>query len=81
MISQFIKNKKVETALLLFLVLYILFIYIHPSFCFDKNGNLLQFGLNYSNKTIIPIWLIVIILSIFSYFMTYYYTHRIDIYY
>ena len=38
-----------------------------PNVIFDKNGKLREFGIGYKNKTIIPLWLAVIILAIVSY--------------
>ena len=34
---------------------------------FDKNGKPREFGIGYKNKTVIPIWLIVIIMAYMSY--------------
>ena len=38
-----------------------------PTIIFDKNGKLREFGIGYKNKTILPIWLAIIIIAIFSY--------------
>ena len=57
----------------LFLVLFIIVITFKPGFVFDKNGKPREFGLGYKNKTVVPIWLIVIILAIFSYLFVLYY--------
>jgi hypothetical protein len=35
---------------------------------FDKNGKPREFGIGYKNKTILPLWLMVIILAILIYF-------------
>ena len=35
---------------------------------FDKNGKPREFGIGYKNKTILPLWLMVIILAILTYF-------------
>lgn len=69
------------TSIAIFLVLYVCFILIAPSFCFDKQKHLMQFGLNYKNKTIFPAWLIVIIIAIVSYFFTYFYSHNVQYFY
>ena len=75
MINYYLQNYKIVSAIILFFILYILFISLKPSFCFDEDENLLQFGLNYKNKTILPLWLITILLSIISYFSIYYFLH------
>ena len=41
----------------------------------NKNGSIKDFGLGYKNKTVLPIWLITIILAIISYFLVLYYLH------
>lgn len=75
MLGYYFRRYKVQSAIMIFIVSYIFVAMIQPKFCFGEDGNILQFGLNYKNKTIIPIWLVSIILAIFSYFMIYYYIH------
>ena len=68
MLKNFIKNNIILTTIILFLFIFMILISIKPSSIFNKDGSLKDFGLGYSNKTIIPLWLIVIIISILSYF-------------
>ncbi|MBI96883.1 hypothetical protein CL656_07050 [bacterium] len=75
MLSFCFQHYKVQSAIFIFLILYISLIVLEPNFCFDDDGNILQFGLNYKNKTIIPIWLMAIVIGILSYFFIYYYLH------
>ncbi len=75
MLGYYFQHYKIQSAIVIFLVLYVCIIMTEPRFCFDEDGNLLQFGLNYKNKTIIPIWLLVILIGILSYFIIYYYLH------
>jgi hypothetical protein len=44
-----------------------IFAIIKPSFLYNKNGSTRVFGVGYKNKTILPIWLLSIILGILSY--------------
>jgi len=46
-----------------------------PTTIFDKNGRPRDFGIGYKNKTILPLWLTVIILAIFSYLFILYYVN------
>jgi hypothetical protein len=46
--------------------------YMNPSFLYNEDGSLREFGVGYSSKTILPIWLIAIILGILSYVTMYY---------
>ena len=73
MLRQFIYNNITLTTIVLFLVFFIIIIITKPGFIFTKNGTPREFGLGYKNKTVVPIWLIVIILAIFSYLFVLYY--------
>jgi hypothetical protein len=44
-----------------------------PKFMFNKDGTIKNFGLGYTKKTVLPIWLIAIILAIISYVVVIYY--------
>jgi len=73
MLRQFIQNNINLTTIVLFLLFFIILIVTKPGFIFDKNNRPRDFGLGYKNKTVVPIWLVVIILAIFSYLMVLYY--------
>lgn len=60
-------------AIICFLILYVLINYLKPSFLYNQDGSIREFGLGKKNKTIIPIWLIVFILAIFSYLFALYF--------
>lgn len=67
MYKTFIKNNVISTTIFLFIVIYICIIYIKPSFLFTNYGSIRHFGLGKRNSTIVPIWLMIIILVIFIY--------------
>jgi hypothetical protein len=68
MISRnFIKKHVISFAILVFLAGYLTINHIKPSFLYTRDGNLRPFGLGYKNKTIIPLWLIAIVIAILSY--------------
>lgn len=73
MLRQFVLKNINLVSILLFLVLFIIVITFKPGFVFDKNGKPRDFGLGYKNKTVIPIWLVIIILAIVSYLCILYY--------
>jgi len=54
-------------AILIFLILFAIVHYLKPGFAYMENGGFREFGLGYKNKTVIPIWVVVIVLAIFSY--------------
>jgi hypothetical protein len=51
----------------IFIVCFLVLYWIKPSFIYNQDGSLRPFGVGYRKKTVIPLWLVVFILSIFSY--------------
>jgi hypothetical protein len=49
------------------MVLFSLFHFLKPGFAYNSQGGFRPFGVGYSNKTIFPVWIVAIILAIFSY--------------
>jgi hypothetical protein len=63
---------------IVYICLYCLIVYIKPSFMYDeKTDSFRQFGVGYKNTTILPLWLISIILAIISFFIVLYAFHLI----
>jgi hypothetical protein len=56
-----------NTAVLSFVVLFVVIQMIKPSLLYNTDGSLRSFGIGYRRKTVIPIWLFVVLLSIFTY--------------
>ena len=56
-------------SIVVFLLLFAMIMITKPSIMFDKNGKPREFGIGYKNKTILPLWLSVIILAILSYLL------------
>ena len=75
MLRQYIINNINLVSVVIFLLLFALIIFIKPTIIFDKNGRPREFGIGYKNKTILPLWLMVIILSIISYLFIVYITN------
>lgn len=72
MFNEFVKNNIILTSIVIFLFVYAITISVKPQFIFNKDGSVKNFGLGYNNKTVIPLWLIVIIFSIIIYFILIY---------
>jgi hypothetical protein len=47
--------------------------YNQPSLLYTENGGFREFGVGYSHKTVLPIWLVIILSAIFSYYAVLYY--------
>ena len=58
---------KVQFAILLFLISFSIFHWIKPSFAYQPNGAYRPFGVGYKHKTVVPIWVVAIMIAIFSY--------------
>lgn len=63
----FIMNNLVLIAITIFIVLYTIIHSIQPGFLYNKDGSLRQFGIGRKLSTVVPSWLLAILLAIFSY--------------
>jgi len=68
-----IRRNIVITSILIYICLYIILMYLKPSFLFNKTGSLRDFGIGYKNKTVIPVWFLAIFIATLSYFFVMYY--------
>ena len=50
-----------------------MFVALKPSFLFEQDGSVKQFGIGNTKKTVIPLWLIAGVLGILSYMTVLYY--------
>jgi hypothetical protein len=73
MLKTFIHHNKILASIIIFLAMFGLIQILKPSFLFNRDGSLRQFGIGYRNKTILPMWLLAIILGILSYISVRYY--------
>lgn len=71
---EFIKKNQTLISIILFLIIYFIIQIDHPLFIYNINGSLKQFGVGYKNKTILPVWLLSIVLGILCYIAVKYYT-------
>ncbi len=70
--KNMIRNNLAGAAILLYVVVFMLVQYMSPSFLYNEDGSLREFGIGYSSKTVLPIWLVAIILGILSYLFVFY---------
>lgn len=69
----FVRYHKLSVAILLFLALFTIVHVIKPGFLYNKEGGFRPFGVGYRHKTVVPIWLMAIILALLSYLAVLYY--------
>lgn len=58
---------KLTVSILIFLAIFFIIHHSKPALMYDKDGAFRQFGVGYKHKTVIPIWLVSIMLSILTY--------------
>jgi hypothetical protein len=73
MLKALIRGNIVTISILIYFVIYLIVVLTKPSFLFNKNGSLRDFGIGYKNKTVIPIWFLAIFTATLSYFLVMYY--------
>ena len=69
----FIRNNITSISIVIFIILFTIIQIIEPAFLYDRDGSFRSFGIGKQKKTIIPIWLVTIILAILDYFFVLYY--------
>jgi hypothetical protein len=70
---SFIKKNVPSFAIIVFLAVFLIIHFTKPNFLYKPDGSLRSFGMGYRNKTIVPMWLVVIMLAILSYLVVNYY--------
>jgi len=68
-----IRRNIVLLSIVLYLGVYVAIVSMCPTFLYKDDGTLREFGVGYRNKTVIPGWLLAMILAIVSYFSVMYY--------
>jgi len=71
--SKFVRVNKLNIAVFIFLVLFTIIHITKPVFIYNNEGGFRQFGVGYKHKTVVPIWLVAIILAILSYLSVLYF--------
>ncbi len=76
MLRTFTRNNTTLVSIVIFLVIFGFVQIMKPSFLYNNDGSLREFGVGYKNKTILPLWLFSIVLGILTYVLVLYYlTH------
>ena len=73
MLRTFTRNNTTLVSIVIFLIIFGVIQMITPSFLYNKDGSIREFGIGYRNKTILPLWLFSIVLGILTYVMTLYF--------
>jgi hypothetical protein len=73
MYRNYIRENITLFAVILFVIIFGLIQMSKPVCFYNKNGSIREFGVGYKNKTILPIWLLSIVLGILCYLAVMYY--------
>ena len=67
MLKNYVRENAPLAAIILFLFIFGSIQMIKPVCFYNKDGSIRHFGVGYKNKTILPIWLLSIVLGILCY--------------
>ena len=67
MYRNFIRDNVTLVAIILFVTIFSMIQLSKPAFLYNTDGSIREFGVGYKNKTILPIWLLSIVLGILCY--------------
>jgi hypothetical protein len=78
MFNQYISREALSViAVFIFLILFGIINAFRPSIIYNKDLSFRRFGIGYKNKTVIPIWMLSIVLAILVYVLvTYLFEYR-----
>jgi len=68
MFLYFFQTNPVSSAIVIFIILFAAFNMWRPAFAYDKDGSHRSFGIGTKRKTILPVWLMAIVLALMSYY-------------
>jgi len=71
--KSIIRKNITSISILIFVVIFALIQLINPSFLYNPDGSLREFGIGTKKKTVLPIWLFAIIVAILCYLSVLYY--------
>jgi len=67
MYKNYIRENKTLAAIVLFIIIFGSIQLMKPVCFYNKDGSIREFGVGYKNKTILPLWLLSLILGILCY--------------
>ena len=77
MYKGYIRENITVAAVVLFIIIFGTIQMMKPTCFYNKDGSFREFGVGYKNKTILPIWLLSLVLGIMCYLAVMYYVSKI----
>jgi len=75
--KNYIRENITLISIILFVIIFGTIQIIKPSCFYNKDGSVREFGIGYKNKTILPVWLLSIVLGILCYLAVLYYVNHL----
>lgn len=73
MYRTYIRENITLVSVVLFVIIFGSIQMMKPSCFYNRDGSIREFGIGYKNKTILPIWLLSVVLGILCYLAVLYY--------
>jgi hypothetical protein len=73
MYKKYIRQNIPLVSIVLFIVIFGGIQYMKPACFYNTDGSIREFGIGYKNKTILPIWMLSLLLGILCYLAVMYY--------
>jgi uncharacterized membrane protein YidH (DUF202 family) len=73
MYRNFIRENITLFAVILFIIIFGIIQLMKPGCFYNRDGSIREFGIGYKNKTILPIWLLSLVLGILCYLAVMFY--------
>lgn len=72
-LKGFVQVNKLSVTVSIFLLIFFIIHMLKPTIMYNEDGGFRPFGVGYRHKTVVPIWLVSILVAIFSYLGVLYY--------
>lgn len=80
MYKTYIRENITLVSIFLFVIIFGIIQMMKPACFYNRDGSIREFGIGYRNKTILPIWLLSLILGILCYLSMMYYVSNTKIF-
>ncbi len=80
MYKRYIRENITLISVVLFVIIFSIIQMMKPACFYNKDGSIREFGIGYKNKTILPIWLLSLVLGLLCYLAVLYYVNSIKIF-
>ena len=80
MYRTLIRENITLVSIILFVIIFGTIQMMKPACFYNRDGSIREFGIGYRNKTILPIWLLSLLLGILCYLAVLYYVNSAKIF-